>query len=184
MTKSVALFLSILVLSNITLAAPYFVGIGCNKEGTHCAFGTPSGRVLKWSQTGTTQELGDRCEKFIQNIENRKNEIAQYKNLHLEYRKFSFNWSNEIESNGHAKIICRVEIHSELPTVKLETKIYKKFFWVCDENDSGICQHTLDECEAARLEALKEKYVLDATVYRSASLLQGQICNVTTARVK
>ncbi|WII72144.1 hypothetical protein QJS83_16905 [Bdellovibrio sp. 22V] len=185
MKKTLAALFSLMMLGNIAQAAPYYTGVGCNEDGTRCTFGKPSGRVLNWSKKGTVQELGERCEKFINNIESRKNEIAKSQKVDLKYKNFTYSWSSEIEANGQAKIICRVELHSEIPTVKFDSKIVKKFFWVCENKDSaGICAHYFNECEAARDEALRSSDVLDATIYTGASLLQGQLCEIVTVKFK
>lgn len=173
-----------LVAQNIS-AAPYYQGVGCNEEGTRCTFGTPSERVLVWSQTGTVQELGERCEGFITQIENRKQDIAKSMAIDIQYRNFTYRWSNEIQSDGRAKIICRVELHSELENVKLEFKTVKKFNWVCEnKNSEGVCAHYFDECEAAKLEALKGENVLDAAIVKGGALFQGQTCNIVIAKIK
>ncbi|WP_374078217.1 hypothetical protein [Bdellovibrio bacteriovorus] len=185
MKKTLAALFSLLALSSVAQAAPYYTGVGCNEEGTRCTFGKPSKRVLNWSKKGTVQELGERCEKFLGNIEARKKEIAKNQKVELKYKNFTYSWSRDLQENGQAKIICRVEIHSELPDVKIESKIEKKFFWVCDNKDSaGICAHYMSECEAARDEALRDPEVLDSTIYFGGSLLQGQICEIVTAKFK
>lgn len=183
MNQLATIFLTIL--ASTAQAAPYYTGVGCNEEGTRCTFGRPSGRVINWSKKGTVEDMGERCEKFIANIESHKNEIAKHRKLDIKYKNFTYYRSNEIESNGRAKIVCGIEIHSELPEVKLESRIYKNFYWVCqNESSNGICHHTMSECEAARAEAEKGADVLDATIYMDGSLLQGVICTVTTAKVK
>ncbi|MEK2644497.1 hypothetical protein [Bdellovibrio sp. BCCA] len=185
MKKTLAALFSLLALSSVASAAPYYTGVGCNEEGTRCTFGKPSGRVLNWSKKGTVQELGERCEKFINNIEARKNEIAKSQRVELKYKNFTYGYSQDIQEDGRAKIICSVELHSEVPEVKFDSRIVKKFFWVCESKDSaGICAHYVSECEAARDEALQDKNVLDATIYRGASLLQGSICEVVTVKFK
>lgn len=186
MKKTLWTFLGLLMASASVQAAPYYVGPGCNAEGTKCLFGKPSGRVMKWSKKGTIDELGARCEKFLSNIENRKNEIAKTHNVVLKYKDPVAYWSRDVdENNGQAKIVCSVELHSELPNVKLDGKIIKKLFWVCENEDTpGVCAHYERECEAARDEALKDKEVLDATIYRGASLVQGSICEITTVKFK
>lgn len=185
MKKTLAALFSLLALSSVAQAAPYYTGVGCNEEGTRCTFGKPSKRVLNWSKKGTVQELGERCEKFINTIEARKNEIAKSKKVELKYKNFTYSWSNDIQEDGRAKIVCRVELHSELPDVQFDSKIVKKFFWVCENKDSaGICAHYEDECQAARNEALRDTEVLDATIYRGASLLQGEICEIVTVKFK
>ncbi|KHD88446.1 MAG: hypothetical protein OM95_09625 [Bdellovibrio sp. ArHS] len=184
MKKTLAV-LFLLMAGNMAQAAPYYAGVGCNEEGTRCTFGKPSGRVLNWSKKGTIQELGERCEKFINNIEARKNEISKSQKVELKYKNFTYSWSNEIQEDGRAKIVCAVELHSELPEVKFETKSVKRFFWVCENKDSaGVCAHYFDECEAVRDEALRDGSVLDATIYRGGSLLQGNICDIVTVKFK
>lgn len=183
--KKLAAVLSLLLLANVAHSAPYYTGVGCNEEGTRCTFGTPSKRVLNWSRKGTTKELGEKCEKFLQNIEDRKNEIAKSKNVVLKYKNFTYSWSRDLEENGQAKIVCNVEIHSELADVKVVPQTSKEFFWVCEnEQSAGICRHYMSECEQARQEALKGVNVLDATIYMGGSLLQGVICTVATAKVQ
>lgn len=185
--KMVAMiFVSLMTFVSVSHAAPYYTGVGCNKEGTHCIFGRPSGRVLNWSKKGTVEDMGERCEKFIANIEAHKNDIAKHRKIDIRYKNFTYFWSRDIQPNGRAKIVCNVEIHSELPNVKIEGRIYKNFYWTC-ENESNkdfTCHHTMSECEAARAEAEKGQDVLDATIYMDASLLQGVICTVATAKVK
>lgn len=185
MKKTLAALLCVLALGNVAQAAPYYTGVGCNEEGTRCTFGKPSGRVLNWSKKGTVAELGERCEKFINHIEARKNEIAKSKKVELKYKNFTYSWSRDIQADGRAKIICNVELHSELADVKFDSRIAKKFYWVCENKDSaGVCAHYMSECEAAREEALRDGEVLDATIYLGASLLQGQICEVATVKFK
>lgn len=185
MKKNLVLAFALLILGSLSQAAPYYTGVGCDEEGLNCTFGRPSDRVVRWSRMGTVQELGERCEQFIRGIDERRNEITKSQNFDLKYKKFTYSWSNEIQADGRAKIICSVELHSELPEVKLETKKFKDFFWVCENEDSaGICRHYMRECEAARVEALKGENVLDATIYRGGSLLQGNICTVATVKVK
>lgn len=185
MKKHILLMISMMFLAPWTHAAPYYTGVGCDEEGLRCTFGTPSGRVLEWSRKGTVQEMGERCEKFINEIDARRAQIAQRRNLDLKYKKFTAQWSNEIQADGRAKIICRIELHSELPEVKIEGKKFKNYNWVCDdENSPGICRHYMRECEEARREALKGEDVLDATIYLGGALLQGMTCTVVTATVK
>lgn len=184
MKKTLAV-LFLLVAGNIAQAAPYYTGVGCNEEGTRCTFGKPSGRVLNWSKKGTVQELGERCEKFIANIDARKNEIAKSQRVELKYKNFTYRWTNDVQEDGRAKIVCSVELHSELADVKFDSKIVKKFYWVCENKDQGgVCAHYFDECETARDEALRDSSVLDATIYRGASLLQGSICEIVTVKLK
>lgn len=185
MRKMMGLVLCWLMVSGVSQAAPYYTGVGCDEQGLNCTFGKPSGRVLNWSKKGTVAELGERCEKFITAIENRKNEIAKSRKIDLKYKNFTYSWSNDIQADGRAKIICRVELHSELPDVKLESKTVKNLFWVCEnENSGGICRHYMKECEALRDQALNDKDVIDSTIYMGGSLLQGTICTVATAKVK
>lgn len=185
MKRTLAALFSLMVMGQIAQAAPYYTGIGCNEEGTKCIAGKPSGRVLKWSKKGTTQELGERCEKFLDNIEARKKVIAKSRKVELKYKEFHYSWSSELQANGQAKIICSVEIHSEVPDVKIKAKIEQKMFWVCDNKESvGICKHYMSECEAARDQLLRDPSVLDATIYKGASLLQGELCEIAAARFK
>ncbi len=185
MKKFMAVVLGLIAFSQSTFAAPYYTGIGCNAEGTACTFGKPSKRVLNWSKKGTIAELGAKCEKFLENIETRKNVIAQNQPVVLQYKNFHSSWSSESEPTGQAKIICKVEIHSELENVKIISKTYKSMNWVCDnEQQAGICKHYMRECEAARDQALQDSRVLDATIYLGSSLAQGQICYVAAATFK
>lgn len=185
MKKTLATLFSLMILGNIAQAAPYYSGIGCNEEGTRCTFGKPSGRVLNWSQKGTVQELGEKCEKFIENIEARKNEIAKSRKIELKYKNFTYGFTRDVQADGRAKIVCSVELHSELADVKFDSKITEKFYWVCENKDSaGICAHYMDECEASRQNALRSSDVLDAKIQLGASLLQGQICEVVTVKFK
>lgn len=185
MKKTLATLISLMMLGSIAHAAPYYTGIGCNEAGDRCTFGKPSKRVLQWSRKGTTQELGERCEKFIQNIDTRKKDIASKRALELEYKKFTYSWSSDIDANGRAQIICNVELHSELENVKIVGYKVKSLFWVCESQDSaGICKNYASDCEQIRQEALKGENVLDATIYRGGSLLQGNICDIVTATVK
>lgn len=185
MKKKIAALLSLLMLGSIAHAAPYYTGVGCNETGDRCIFGKPSKRVLQWSRKGTTQELGERCEKFIESIDARKKDIASKRAFELEYKKFTYSWSSEIDNNGRAKIICSVELHSELENVKIIGQKVKSLFWVCEnKDDAGICKNYESDCERIRQEALKGENVLDATIYRGGSLLQGNICDIYTATVK
>lgn len=185
MNKMLSLLFALLVVSPGALAAPYYTGLGCNEEGTRCTFGTPSGRVLNWSKKGTIEELGPRCEHFINNIEARKNIIAQSQDVELQYRNFTYGYSTELDKNGHAKIVCNVELHSELKDVKIEGRLVKSLNWVCSSKKSGgPCAHYLKECESLRDQALRDSSVLDATIYFGGSLLQGNTCDVVTAKFK
>jgi hypothetical protein len=176
--------LSLLTLNSVSQAAPYYAGIGCDEEGLRCTFGKPSGRVLKWSKTGTAQELGQQCEHFLNNIETRKNNIAKEMPLVLKYKNYTYSWSNEVQADGRAKINCNIEIHSELAEVKVQMHKVKDFFWTCDDDRSaGPCAHTMSECERVRDEALSGENVLDSRIYMGGSLLQGRICTVVTARI-
>lgn len=185
MKKFVAALISVVAFSQVVTAAPYYTGVGCNAEGTKCTFGKPSKRVLNWTKQGTVSELGNKCEKFLANIEGRKNIIAQNRPVVLDYRNFTYSWAKKIDQNGQAEIICQVEIHSELENVKIVSETYKKLNWVCDTKDQpGICAHLKSECEALRDQALQDSTVLDATIYKGGSLAQGEICYVATAKFK
>lgn len=185
MKNILAALVSVIAFSQVVTAAPYYSGIGCNAEGTKCAFGKPSKRVLSWSKQGSVTELGNKCEKFLSNIEARKNVIAQNQNVVLAYKNFTYSWSNKIDSNGQAQIICQVELHSELENVKIVSETYKKLNWVCETKEQpGICAHLRSECEALRDQALTDNAVLDATIYSGGSLAQGDICYVATAKFK
>ncbi|XGC79385.1 hypothetical protein ACES2L_08590 [Bdellovibrio bacteriovorus] len=184
MKMTSAILLALVVFSNIAQAAPRYTGIGCNDDGTKCIAGKPSKRVLKWSKKGTVDELGQKCEKFLANIEARKNVIAKNRNVQLKYENFVYSWSRDLEANGQAKIICEVELHSET-NVKFESKIVKKFYWVCENEDSaGICKNYFSDCEKARDQQLKDPSVLDATIYTGATILQGPLCEIATVRFK
>lgn len=184
MKKTLIHIFSIMAFTQTTQAAPYYEGPGCNEDGTRCIFGTPSGRVLNWSKMGTVEDLGERCEKFISDIENRKNEIVKERDdVVLQYRNFTLSWSRDLDSKGRAKLICSVELHSEIAHVKMEGRTIKTLNWVCiDRNAGGVCAHYLDECEAMRDEALKDKTILDATIYFNGSLLQGTTCDIVISR--
>ncbi len=185
MAKIWIMAFSLLALSGGAYGAPYYAGIGCNAEGTRCTFGKPSERVLNWSKRGTAQEMGDRCQKFINQIEARKSEIAKARPVVMNYKNFTYRYSQDLDENGHAKIVCQVELHSEIPDVKFDSQSVKRFFWVCQEKNShGPCAHAWSECEAARDEALLDKDVLDATIYVDASLLQGNMCEIATVKFK
>lgn len=185
MKKIVTALISLMAFSQVVSAAPYYTGVGCNAEGTTCTFGKPSKRVLNWTKQGTITELGNKCEKFLANIEARKSVIAQQQQVVLGYKNFTYSWSKKIDANGQAQIICHVELHSELENVKIISETYKKFNWVCETKDQpGICAHLRSECEAARDQALQNPEVLDATIYNGGSLAQGDICYVATAIFK
>lgn len=166
-------------------AAPYYEGPGCDENGENCYFGTPSERVSHWFKKGTVQELGERCDKFIRNIDERKKKITENIPLDLAYKKFTYRWSDEVQPDGRAKIVCSVELHSENAQVKLPGTVEARFFWTCEnESSSGLCLHYVKECEDARDEALKGEDVLDARIQFGASLLQGVICEVATVRAR
>jgi hypothetical protein len=185
MKKLIAIAISLMTFSQVVSAAPYYTGVGCNAEGTKCTFGKPSKRVLNWKKQGTIAELGKKCEKFLENIEARKNVIAQHRPAVLEYRNFHYSWSKKIDAEGQAQIICEVELHSELENVKIVSETYQKFYYVCENAEqAGICKHLRSECEAVRDQALRDPSVLDATVYNGSSLAQGDICYIATAKFK
>jgi hypothetical protein len=171
----------ILCFSLAALGAPEYEGPGCDEQGNHCIFGTRSNRVEKWFKVGTTQELGKRCEKFIENIESRKNTIAANIPFVLNYHDFRAHWTNRIQADGQALINCSVDLHSETKDIKFETRIIKSFNWVCEnENSSGICLHYLAECTDLAKASLIQNEVLDSRVQFGSSLLQGYICQVVT----
>ncbi|MCB0369216.1 MAG: hypothetical protein KDD45_07100 [Bdellovibrionales bacterium] len=183
MILKLKLLLSIFILSLSTIAAPPYEGIGCDKDGEYCILGKPTGRVLKWIKIGTIAELGSLCENFINQIENRKNEILKDHLVDLKYKNFSYRWHHELDSNGHAKIVCSVQLNSEIETVKFETNNVQSFNWVCKDNDSdGICLHHENECQQALEKQLSKPEILDAAIYRGASLFQGSICTITTVK--
>lgn len=185
MKTLLAAFISLVTFSQVVSAAPYYTGVGCNAEGRNCVFGKPSKRVLNWSKQGTIAELGSKCEKFLANIEARKNIIAQNQAVVLAYKNFTYSWSKKIDAQGQAQIICQVELHSELENVKIVSETYKKMNWVCDSKEQpGICAHLRSECEAVREQALQDSTVLDATIYNGGSLAQGDICYIATAKFK
>lgn len=185
MKKIISALISVVAFSQVVTAAPYYTGVGCNAEGTKCTFGKPSKRVLDWTKQGTIAELGSKCEKFLAHIEARKNVIAQNRPVVLNYKNFTYRWSNKIDASGQAEIVCRIELHSELEDVKIISETYKKLNWVCETKDQpGICAHLRSECEALRDETLQDSTVLDATIYKGGSLAQGEICYVVTAKFK
>jgi hypothetical protein len=168
MKKAISMLSMMMILTGIAQAAPYYTGPGCNEEGTSCLFGTDSGRVVEWRKKGTLDEMGQGCEKFINRIEERKNEILKSQQ------------TRQIQD-----VQCKIELHSELPDVKFEHKMIKRFFWVCDDDSSGgICGARMKDCVAARDQALQDPEVLDATIYLDASLLQGRMCEVVTVKFK
>lgn len=176
-----------LVWSIQTFAAPAYVGPGCDAEGKGCLWGRPSQRVQAWSMTGSTAELGSRCELFIQKLNEKKNDLIAKTapDLLIEYRNFTYSWTNRIDSEGRADIRCSIELHSENPKYLLVYKNIEKYFWVCEsENDAGICRHTLSECEQKSKEGLAGENVLATRMTFGASLLQGQICYADALTIK
>lgn len=186
MKKSLTALVALFLLSSIGQAAPYYTGIGCNEEGTSCIAGKPSKRVLQWSRKGTVDELGSRCEKFFENLEQRQRVIGSQRAIDLKYKNFTFSWvAGDLDQNGHAKIRCSIELHSEIADVKIVGEKVKSLYWVCEnENSGGICKNYESDCETLRQQTLKDPTVLDATIYRGASLMQGNICDVVAARFK
>ena len=166
-------------------AALYYIGVGCNEEGTNCLFGLPSNRVLNWTSKGTAQELGEHCENFIANIEARKIELGKNQDLVLKYKNFTRSLTSEIQENGQAKIICSVEIHSERADVKVISQTYRTLNWVCEnEQSAGICNHYLKECEDLRQASFSEPGVLDSAIFWGGSLLQGTRCIIGMAKIQ
>lgn len=186
MKKSLTALVALFLLSSIGHAAPYYTGVGCNEEGTSCTFGKPSKRVLQWSRQGTVEEMGPRCEKFFANIDARQRVIGTQRNIELKYKNFNYSWiAGQVDENGQAKIRCHIELHSEIADVKIVGEKVKSLFWVCpDQGAVGICKNYESDCEAIRQQALKDPTVLDATIYRGGSLLQGNICDVVAAKFK
>lgn len=183
--KKVLMILSLLLTSSLVNAAPYYEGPGCNADGTRCLFGLPSDRVVYWTKSGSVDDLGSRCELFIQNIQSRSQKLPNSKGLVLDYRNFTYSWTQVIDNNGRANIRCRVEIHSENPKYRFKFKSIIKKNWVCEsKSDAGICRNYLSDCVKAREQALKDPAVLDATIYRDASLLQGSMCSVSAIVLK
>ncbi|AHI06234.1 hypothetical protein BDW_08670 [Bdellovibrio bacteriovorus W] len=183
--KKILMILSLLLTSSLVHAAPYYEGPGCDAEGNRCLFGRPSDRVVFWSKSGSVETLGSRCELFIQNIQSRSKTMPNSKNMVLDYRNFTYSWTNVIDANGRANIRCHVEIHSENPNYRFKFKSVIKKNWVCEsKSDAGICRNYLSDCVKARDQAMKDPAVLDATIYRDASLLQGSMCSVSAIVLK
>lgn len=169
------------------IAAPAYVGPGCDSEGKGCLWGRASQRVNVWSTTGSTLELGNRCELFFQKIQEKKKQIISNvaPDLVLEYRNFTYSWTDRVDADGRADIRCSIEIHSENPKYLLVSKNVESYFWVCDKaNDPGICNHTYSECEQKVNESLSGEKVLAARMTFGASLLQGQICYANALSIK
>jgi len=82
---------SMILWSTYANAAPAYVGPGCDSEGKGCLLGRPSQRVEVWSTTGSTAELGSKCEIFLQRIQEKKNEIIETvaPDFVLEFRNFT-----------------------------------------------------------------------------------------------
>jgi hypothetical protein len=185
MKKAISMLSMMMILTGIAQAAPYYTGPGCNEEGTSCLFGTDSGRVVEWRKKGTLDEMGQGCEKFINRIEERKNEILKSQHVVLKYRNFTARLMRDPQTRQIQDVQCKIELHSELPDVKFEHKMIKRFFWVCDDDSSGgICGARMKDCVATRDQALQDPEVLDATIYLDASLLQGRMCEVVTVKFK
>src|SRR5690606_33248727 len=115
----------------------------------------------------------------------RSKKMPNSKNMVLDYRNFTYSWTNVIDANGRANIRCHVEIHSENPNYRFKFKSIIKKNWACESKDSsGICRNYLSDCVKAREQALKDPAVLDATIYRDAYLLQGSMCSVSAIVLK
>lgn len=162
------------------IAAPPYVGPGCDEQGKNCLFGRPSKRVQLWSKSGPTSILGKRCENFIGDI-NAKKELLQQTiaaDLILEFRNFTYSWTDRIDSEGRADIRCSVEIHSENPNYLLISKVTQNFNWTCEDKDSaGICMNYMSQCLDKVNEDSKGENVLSSRPIFGGSLLQGNICS-------
>jgi hypothetical protein len=178
---------SMVIWSTHAIAAPAYVGPGCDSEGKGCLFGRPSQRVQEWSSTGSTAELGSQCEVFLQRIQEKKKQIIETAapDFVLEFRNFTYSWTNKVDSNGRADIRCSIELHSENPKYLLVSKNEQSFFWVCNNSDDpGICRHTYAECEQTAKENLSKENVLATRMTYGASLVQGQICYANSLKIK
>lgn len=177
--KKIMMILSLLLTSSFANAAPYYEGPGCDAEGNKCLFGRPSDRVVMWSKSGSIDDLGSRCEIFIKNIQSRAKKMPNSQNMVLDYRNFTYSWTQKIDKNGRADIRCNVEIHSENANYRFKFKAVTKKLWVCEnKDDAGICRNYFSDCEKAREQALKDPSFLDVTIWRDGSLLQGNMCTV------
>lgn len=182
-----------------SLGAPYYKGIGCNEQGRNCFFGIPSGQVLEWSRAGHADELGHRCEIFLKEL---KEGLERVEMTHSLKGNFSLKKPtySPLENPWTKKVVgkvCRVEIHSESPNVRVLSRVGGKKYWIYNDVDASSCidkktgqsdESCVDRAYQAQcldsLTAIKsEPLAVAPYVSLSWSLTQGDMCRVRYVKI-
>ncbi|MCB0386615.1 MAG: hypothetical protein KDD43_14580, partial [Bdellovibrionales bacterium] len=195
-------FLALLYCSLVVTAAPYYEGIGCDKEGRNCVFGTPTHRVLEWKVRGSRLELGPECQNFYRRLSEglQKIEMANDLNGNFTFEKFTATTLVDPMTKKPHGFQCEIEIHSAREDVLIKQAQTPLRSWIFTDME----KEAQDNCYSAHTDAQKEKCNLDLKAVcqedvakveadslstypqpgLSSSLLQGDICFVRHIRLE